>query len=162
MTPRIVVWVAAAASALMCGCFGAGGGNVLDGDCHVSWLDDGKKTSATTGNAVWASKEGRDSIDMNGVNHSAGIEIYTAMPTPFTAQTFVCGQMAPDQALLLTYRNDNPAGPAIQTESCSVSFTQVGAIGGAPIIGTFEVVFDLPNGGTKTITNGTFQIPLSK
>ena len=39
----------------------------------------------------------------------------------------------------MTYRPD-PAGPAIRSESCTVTFTQIGAVGGAPVIGTFEVV----------------------
>jgi hypothetical protein len=157
MRARIGAWIAGA-SALVGGC--VSGGNTLDGDCHVTWRDDGVMMTATTGNAVWVSMGGRDSVDINGVNDSAGIEIYAAMPTPFTAQTFVCGQTTTDHALLLTYRNDDPAGPAFHTESCTVAVTQIGAVG-APLIGTFEMVFDLPSGGTKTITNGNFHLPLS-
>ena len=148
-----------AASALVGGCIG--GGNMFDGDCHITWLDDGAMMTATTGNATWASTAGKDSVDLLGVNHSAGIEIYAAMPTPFITQTLVCGQTTSGQSLLLTYRNDSPAGPAIRSESCAVAFTQIGAVG-ASLTGTFEVVFDLPSGGTKSIMNGTFELPLSK
>ena len=159
MRAQIAVWVAAA-SALMGGCVSASDENVLDRDCHVTWLDDGVMMTATTGNATWASKAGRDSVDVLGFKHSTGIEIYAAMPTPFTSQTFVCGQTTTDQSLLLTYRNNDPAGPAITPESCTVAFTQSGPVG-EPVTGTFEVVFDLPSGGTKSITNGTFDLPLS-
>ena len=159
MTARIGAWVALA-SALVGGCVSASGDNVLDRDCHVTWLDDGVMMTATTGNATWASTGGRDSVDILGFKHSTGVEIYAAMPTPFTAQTLVCGQTTPDQSLLLTYRNNDPAGPAIRSESCTVAFTQGGAVG-APVIGTFEVVFDLPSGGTRSITNGAFDLPLS-
>jgi hypothetical protein len=151
----------AAASALVGGCFGGSGRNGLSGERHVTWLDDAVMMTATSGQATWLSTGGRDSVDMLGINDSAEVTIYAATPTPFTAQTFVCGQTTSDQSLLLTYRNDDPAGPAIRSESCTVAFTQVGAVGGAPIIGTFEVVFDLPSGGTKSITNGSFDLALS-
>jgi hypothetical protein len=156
MRARIGALVAAL---VMGGC--VSGGNMFDGDCHISWLDDGAMMRATTGIATWASTTDKDSVDLVGVNPSAGVEIYAAVPTPFTAQTFVCGQTTSDQSLLLTYRNGDPAGPAISAESCSVTFTQIGAIG-TTLTGTFEVVFDRPSGGTKSITNGTFELPLSK
>ncbi len=158
MRARIGALVAVA-SALVGGC--ASDGNMFDGDCHITWLDDGMTMTATTGNATWASMGGNDSVDLLGVNHSAGVEIHAAVPTPFIAQTFVCGQTTSGQSLLLTYRNDDPAGPAIRSESCSVTFTQIGAAG-TTLTGTFEVVFDRPSGGTKNITNGTFELPLSK
>ncbi len=158
MTARIGAWVVAA-SALLGGC--VSGGNVLGGAHHFTWLDDGVMMTATGGQATWLSMGGRDSVDMLGVNDSAAVTIYAAAPTPFTAQTFVCGQTTPDKPLLLSYRNDNPAGPTIKAESCTVAFTQIGAVGGAPIVGTFEVVFDLPSGGTKSITNGSFDLALS-
>ena len=154
---RSGIWLAAA-SALVSGC--VSGGNMFDSDCHVTWRDDGVMRTATTGNAVWTSMAGRDSVDLLGFNQSVGVEIYAAMPTPFTAQTFVCGQTTPDQPLILTYRNGDPAGPAFETESCTVAFTQIGAVG-TPVVGTFEMVFDLPSGGTKSITNGSFEITLS-
>jgi hypothetical protein len=153
-------WLAAA-SVLVSGCVSVGGGNVLSGDRHVTWIDDGVMMIATLGKATWASMAGRDSLDMLGTNDRAGMAIYAATPTPFTAQTFVCGQTTADHPLLLTYRNDDPAGPAVKSESCTVTFTQIGAVGGAPAIGTFAVVFDLPSGGTKSITNGSFDLPLS-
>jgi len=156
---QIGVWVAAV-SALVGGCVSDSGESVLDRDCHVTWLDDGVIMTATTGNATWASKGGRDSVDLLGFKHSTGVEIYAAMPTPFTSQTFVCGQTTTDQSLLLTYRNNDPAGPAITPLSCTVAFTQSGPVG-EPVTGTFEVVFDLPSGGTKSITNGSFDISLS-
>jgi hypothetical protein len=159
MTARIGVWFAAA-SALLGGCVSASGDNVLDRDCHVTWLDDGVVMTATTGNATWASMAGRDSVDILGFRQTTGVEIYAAMPTPFTAQTLVCGQTTTDQSLLLTYRNNDPAGPEMRSESCTVAFTQSGVVG-EPVTGTFEVVFDLPSGGTKSITNGTFDLPLS-
>ena len=134
---------------------------MLSGDHRFTWLDDGAKMTATLGKATWLSTAGRDSVDMLATTDAAGITIYAATPTPLTAQTFVCGQTASGQSLLLTYRNDDPAGPAIRSESCTVAFTQIGAVGGAPVIGTFEVVFDLPSGGTKTITNGSFDLALS-
>jgi hypothetical protein len=159
MTARIGAWAALAAAALVGGC-GGGGDNVLDSDCHVTWLDDGVMMTATTGNARWVSTGGKDSVDILGFKHSTGVEIYVAMPTPFTAQTLVCGQTTPDQSVILTYRNNDPAGPEMRSESCTVAFTQSGVVG-APVTGTFDVVFDLPGGGTKSITNGSFDLPLS-
>ena len=156
LTARIGVWVAAA-SALVGGCISSSGGKVLDRDCQITWLDDGVMMSATTGNATWASKGGRDSVDMFGANHSAGVETLT----PLTAQTYVCGQTTSGQSLLLTYQSGKPAGPVISSESCTVAFTQIGAVGGAKVTGTFEMVLDLAGGGTKTITNGSFELPLS-
>jgi hypothetical protein len=157
MTARIGAWVAAA-SALVGGCM-SGGGNGLGGDHHFTWLDDGVMTTATLGQATWASTGGRDSVEMLATTDRVGVTIYAATPTPLTAQTFVCGS---GQSLLLSYRNDDPAGPTIRTPSCTVVFTQIGAVGGAPVIGTFEVVFELSSGGTKSLTNGSFDLPLSK
>lgn len=139
---------------------GGSGDNVLDSDCHVTWLDDGVMMTATTGNATWASTGGTDSVDILGFKRSTGIEIYAATPAALTAQTFVCGQTAAGQSLLLTYRKGDPAAPAIEPASCTVSFTQIGPVG-APVIGTFDAVFDLPGGGTKSITSGSFDVPLS-
>jgi hypothetical protein len=134
---------------------------MLGGDRHVTWLDDGAMITATLGQATWTSMAGRDSVDMIATTDRVAVEIYAAMPTPFTAQTFVCGQTTSGQALLLTYRNNDPGGPTITTPSCTVAFTQIGAVGGAPVVGTFAVVFDLESGGTKTITNGSFDVSLS-
>lgn len=159
MTARIGVWVVAV-SALIGGCTGGSQGNVLDRDCHISWLDDGVMMSATTGNAAWASTGGMDSIDMFGANHGAGLEIYTATPTPLVAQTYVCGQTTAGQSLHLTYESGSPTAPGISSGSCAVTFTQIGAVG-AHVIGTFEMVLQLPGGGTKNVTNGAFELPLS-
>ncbi len=161
MTARIAIWVAAV-SALVGGCNGGGEGNLLDRDCHINWLDDGVMMTATTGNATWASMGGTDSVDMFGANRSAGLEIYTATPTPLAAQSYLCGQTTPGQSLLLTYKSGSPTGPALSSESCTVAFTQIGAVGGGHVTGTFEMVVALPGGGTKTITNGTFELPLTK
>ena len=127
MRARIGVWVAVA-SALIGGCV-SGGNNGLGGDRHVTWLDDGMMVTATLGKATWASSGGQDSVDMIGNNDSAGIEIYAAVPTPFTAQTFVCSQTTPGPALVLTYRSGDPAGPAFVHQSCTVAFAQIGAVG---------------------------------
>src|SRR4051812_10767477 len=62
---QVGVWVAAL-SALLGGCVSASGENVLDRDCHVTWLDDGVMMTATTGNATWASNGGRESVDVLG------------------------------------------------------------------------------------------------
>ena len=159
MMAPIGAWIAVL-SALVAGCV-SGGNNVLSGDRHVTWLDDGVMTTATLGQATWASMAGRDSVNMLATTDKVGVTIYAGMTTPFTPQTFVCGQITTDQSLLLSYRNNDPAGPTIHSESCRVAFTQIGAVGGAPIIGTFEMVFDLSSGGTKTITNGSFDLPLS-
>jgi hypothetical protein len=86
-------------------------------------LDDGATMTATLGKATRLSTVRKDSIDMLATTDTAGITIYAATPTPLTAQTFLCGQTASGQSLLLSYRNDDPAGPTIRSDSCTAAYT---------------------------------------
>ena len=160
MTARMGAW-AAVAAAVVSGCI-SGAANTLGGTKHITWLDDGVMIAATAGQATWSSTAGRDSVEILGLTSSVSLTIYAASPTPFATQTFACGQTTAEQALLFAYKTEVPdAGTLFTSQSCTLTFTQIGAVGGAPVIGTFEVALNVPGGGTKNIANGSFNVPLS-
>ena len=123
---------AAVAAAVVSGCI-SGAANTLGGTKHITWLDDGVMIAATAGQATWHPTAG-DSVEILGLTSSVSLTIPTPRrPTPFATQTFACGQTTAEQALLFAYKTEVPdAGTLFTSQSCTLTFTQIGAVGGAP------------------------------
>jgi hypothetical protein len=145
---------------LVAGC-GGGGSSPAGNGPGISWQDDGVTTTALGLKAIFSTGMGSDGLEIIGLGQSVktGVAVAVAATTPLTPQTFVCHQTTAGQSVTVTY-NDADGGSELSTASCTVVLTQVGAVGGPSAIGTFEAVFNLRAGGTKTLSNGRFDLPL--
>ena len=45
-------------------------------------------------------------------------------------------------------------------QTCKIVLTQIGKVAGDPVVGTFEATFSNQGGGTTSVTNGSFSLPL--
>jgi hypothetical protein len=139
------------------GCGGGGGG----GTRHMTWKDDGTQETAIVAQAQRTMQGTSDFLNLLGTNTSVGMTIVvSATGRSLGAETFDCNQTAADQGVNLTY-SDADGGSLLTTQSCTVAVTQPGVLNGASATGTFSAVFNLPGGGTKSITDGSFNIPIS-
>lgn len=154
-----VLAVTVAVTAAVSGCGGSGNGTGSGGP-RMTWKDDGVTVNAVGTTSRLSTSAGRDDLAISGTDFNAEISLSIAVPTPLTPQTFICGQTATNQTLSASYSASVDAGLLLSTQSCTLVIRQVGALGGAPAVGTFEVVFNVPAGGTKNITNGSFNLPL--
>jgi len=155
MTVRIAATAALLMSiAVVGGC----GSSKSDGGTHLTWQVNGTSVTALGGHASWSSSGGRDSIAISGFSSTAeDISIGMANDTPLMPQTFDCAQLTGNQTISVSSSAD--AG-VFAAQSCTVTLTQVGVVGGAPTIGTFTAMLSMSGGATKTITNGSFNLPL--
>jgi len=160
MTPRIAARAGGIATALVAllalvpACSGSGAPG-------ISWQEDGVTIVGLGIKPALLSSGGRDSLEIIGLGTAThvGVAVFVAAPTPLSPQTFVCNQTTTGQSVIVTY-TESDGGLDLSTQSCTVVLTQVGVPGGASAIGTFEAVFNLGSGGTKTISNGRFNLPL--
>jgi hypothetical protein len=147
------------AFALMLVFGGACGGS---GGMHaMSWDDDGTHVQPPGAMAAFNSAAGTDSYDINGLGADPGdVTVQVTAPSPIAPQTFVCGQPTAGQKVLVSY-SPSAGGAELVDQSCTVVLTQTGQIGGT-VVGTFEAVISLQAGGTKTISNGTFNLSVAR
>ena len=139
---------------------GCGGGG-SDGGRHITWKDDGTSEKAIVTLAQRSTQGTSDYLNLLGTNSSVGITIVVgATGRPLAAETFTCNQTTSDQTVSLTY-SDADGGTLATTQSCTVGVTQPGAPNGASATGTFAAVFTLESGGTKAITDGSFNVPIA-
>jgi hypothetical protein len=136
-----------------CGSSSSGGGR------SMVWQDDGVPLTAVGTMARFASQGGRDSLEITGTTFDVTVTVTVAATSPLTPQTFICNQTTAGQSVSVGYV-DADGGVQLANQSCTVTLTQAGAVGGAPAVGTFEAVFTLQAGGTKNITNGRFTLPV--
>ena len=147
--------VAAIVASLGCGSSGAD-----EGGRRMTWKEDGVSVSALGTTSKLKTNAGRDYLTLTGTDFHVGIGLAIAVPTPLSPDTFICGQTASDQLLSISYSAAND-DTLTETQSCAFVITQVGSVGGPPAVGTFEAVFKVPSGGTKSIANGSFSLPLT-
>jgi hypothetical protein len=141
-----------------CGSSNSGGAAGVNG---VAWNDDGVATTATLRTATRNISGSRDSLLVLGIASSGRAVSFSVSATaPLTPQTFVCNQTSADQSVSFSY-TDSDGGLQLATQSCTVTITHVGTPGGAHASGTFAAAFSLSGGGgTKTITNGSFDLAI--
>lgn len=130
-------------------------------NCPITWLEDGALRCASVPIATFNASATGDVLDVSGVDISSGptgIDFIVAAADPFAVpQTFNCENPQPHSMAQMTYTPGFMSGTAT---SCTVNVTQVGAPGGAHAIGSFAGVIAITGGGTRTITNGTFDVAL--
>jgi|SRR6516225_329310 hypothetical protein len=154
--PPVAVLVLVVGLAL--GCSSGGGGGAISAP-PMSWVDDGAPVTPFGADATLTSSGGTDSLRIDGLRQGAGsVTIVMTAPTPFAAQTFDCNQLASGQTVLVSYANGT--GFDVNDQSCTVVICQVRMAGGPAVTGTFEAVISLTPSGTKTISNGVFNLPV--
>jgi hypothetical protein len=137
------------------------GGNGSGGAQGMTWDDDGTAVKPIGAKATMASTGGSDTYTITGTNLNGGsVVVAMTAATPISAQTFVCGQTTSGQTVGISYI-DSDGGINIVEQSCTVVLTQVGKMGGPSVVGTFDAVLTLQAGGTKTISNGKFNLPIT-
>jgi len=145
--------------ACVLGC-GSGGGAKPSTVRQMSWKDDGVLVTAASAMASLSTEGDRQYLRITGTDFSVGVSLAVATPTPLSPQPFVCGQTTAGQTVYVSY-NEPDGGVLTATPTCTVDVTQVGAVGGAPAIGTFQATVTTPDGATKVLSNGSFNLPLT-
>ncbi len=133
---------------------GAGGGTVT----HVTWQDDGTSVTAIAGSAVGVLIGAREALQIAGGTNDLEIEITVEDDPPLMPNTFRCNQPSGSPSATFGYFDRN-ASPLPTSPECTVTITQIGAMGVEPAIGTFSATFVLPSGASRNITNGSFNVP---
>lgn len=128
---------------------------------QVAWVDDGVQRCAISAIAALGigSTDTLDitAADVNGYTFS----LLVGAAHPFTApQSFTCGQ--PMESVIVELTTTYPNGSTGTVTSCSVNVAQLGAVGGGNAKGSFAAVMAISTGGTKTITNASFDVPRSQ
>jgi hypothetical protein len=138
----------------------ASGGGAGASRAQMSWMDDGVPVMPFGADATLTSSSGGDSLRIDGLTPGAAgsVTIILGAASPFAPQTFDCNQLASGQTVLISHANGT--GFDTTDQSCKVVVTQVGKVDGPPLMGTFEAVISLTPSGSKTISNGVFNIAL--
>ena len=128
-------------------------------NCPLMWLEDGVPRCAPVPIGVFNPSKTDDTLDIAGVDISSGgtgIDFLVSGADPFAVpQTFTCENPQPHSIAEMTYTPPLKSGTAT---SCTVTVTQIGAVGGAHAQGTFSGVIAIDGGGTHVITNGSFDV----
>jgi hypothetical protein len=140
----------------LCGSCGDSNGS-SGGAVGMSWDDDGTRVTAWAARATLDNSGGADTYQISSLGTDPGDVSFTVTaPSPISPQMFVCTQTMAGQSVRVTY-TPSAGGIEFMVQSCAVVLTQTG-LPGAKVVGTFEVVFNLQAGGTKTISNGKIDL----
>jgi len=154
---RVPTGAVVLAVSLSLNCSSGGGGGGGQSGTQMSWLEDGVPVTPFGADATLTSSSGGDSLRIDGLTQGPGsVTIIMGAVSPFAPQTFDCNQLASGQTVTISYANGT--GFDIKDQSCKVVVTQVGKVGGPPVMGTFEAVISLTPSGSKTISNGVFDL----
>jgi len=136
---------------------GHGGASGANGGNNISWQDDGTAYGTAYGTGSLVTSSGIQILQVAG-GTSGGIGIalgVTGMPS-VGAGTYTCGPA--DGGYPITSFSYTATGVEPLFVSCTIN---VSALGGGRTAGTFAAVLNKSAGGTKAITNGTFDVPLA-
>lgn len=125
----------------------------------MSWTDDGVMECADLVIADRNTSSSLDFIEIIGSN-SKGLGVgltVSVVPPASLGGTYTCNGDA-GLAVIFTYTTNTSTNNPQMT--CTITLTNPGAPGGANATGTFSATVSPPTGGTKTITNGTFDVPV--
>jgi hypothetical protein len=156
-----------AAGATGCGSGGSGvakdggGGGGASGSGTLTWQDDGTAHQALFASATLVTSSGLQILQMAG-GEAGGIGIaFGVSAKPAVALgTFQCGPGA-SSGYPITSFSYTADGVDPLYQSCMVSIATLGAASGERVTGSFSAVLTKTAGGTKAITAGTFNIPLT-
>lgn len=136
----------------------AGGDAATGGAGRMTWKDDGTLNTAAVYLAYHDLAATTDTLQMIGATTTGAsmtLDVVT-VGKPLVAGPYTCAQNGIDPLVILTY-----TAVANMTTSCTINVVQPGTPGGAHATGTFSALLQLNAGGAKTITEGTFDTPVT-
>jgi hypothetical protein len=122
-----------------------------------SWKQDGVTTRASG----WLGYLSGSSLRLIALTRSEFGLVIELSPSsgPLLPGTFVCN--APANGFVdLTLSMNGDSDLTFKTQSCSVSLTHIGEVGGANATGTFEATAVRSDGKVTNLTNGSFNVPI--
>ena len=145
--------------AVVLGTLGCGSGSSTPAEGrHVTWTADGVALEGIGGQARSSPGGGSDALEITGFTSDEGFAIALSAPT-LSPGTFDCSTPVAGQTLIVTYFMGD-AGQNLNVQTCKIVLTQIGKVAGDPVVGTFEATFSKQGGGTTSLMNGSFNLPL--
>lgn len=134
---------------------GAGSGGGAGGG-PMTWLDDGVRHTALFASAARVTSASLDYIQVTGADASgAGVSFGVSTPPPLVPGTYSCGLTGGNIIVSLAANGSDNA------TVCTIELAAIGAVSGTRATGTFQASLMTTGGGTKTITDGMFDVPLT-
>jgi hypothetical protein len=155
--------VAALLCAIGVGC-GSGGGTSGDAGLNhdsgslpgvgtFTWKEGGTTHSAQFATASIITSANLELLEIGAGDPNVGIAIaISVQPPPIAAGPYACGGITYP---LVSFSYTGSSG---QNQTCMINLTSVGTTTGSHVVGTFSASFALTAGGTKTITDGQFDV----
>jgi hypothetical protein len=159
-----------ASFALLCaiaaGC-GSGGGTANDGAVSgdgagplgggvMTWKEGGTPHTAQFATAAFAHSASLDLLNVVGSEPNLGLAFgIGAKPPPLVTGQYACGGTG-YPIVSLTY-----TGTEGQMFTCAIDLTALGATAGSHAVGTFSATLGVAGGGSKVITEGRFDVPMT-
>ena len=133
-----------------------GGEGGVPGGAGVSWKDNGTLQTASFGAATRTRSATLDMLQVVGSNaagRAAGFVVST--PPPLLPGPYACSDSGVNGRIVTI-----TADEATMFESCMIDIGSIGETTGTRTTGSFSATFTLSGGGTKTITDGLFDLML--
>jgi len=143
-----------------------GSGDAAAGACPLSpvtWKDDGTQECASNAEAIRMSSTGASMTDtleivVTQLNITTGLSIVISSPTTLGG-SYDC-VVSPSSVVEITYYD--PAANSTVVQSCAVTLAFTASDAGVTAaVGTFSVMLTIPDGGTKSLTEGVFDVPVT-
>lgn len=130
---------------------------MIPGGGSLTWLDDGTRHSASFATAALSRSTMMDYLLVAGGESSGvGISFGIAATPPLSASTVACGS---GQYPFASF-SYNPGVAAVYT-SCAVTISTITLTGTTHVTGTFQAVFPKTGGGSKTLSDGKFDLAMT-
>jgi len=135
---------------------GATGDTGIAANGVLTWKEGGTVHSAPFAAAAMARSSMLDLLQITGAEPTIGLSFGIAVrPPPLVAGSYACGG-AGYPIVSFTY-----TGTEGEMFSCAIELTSVGTVTGAHAVGRFSATLGVPGGGSKVITDGQFDIPVT-
>jgi len=126
----------------------------------LAWEDNGTPECAVAITATRMTNASQDFLEIvGGTSVGIGVALTVVSYTSALAGTYACKSDAGATALYVDFvYTGTGAGTLVD---CTISIANSGSPGSENAVGTFSATFTSTSGGTTTITNGTFNTPVT-
>ena len=134
-----------------------GGEGGVPGGAGVTWKDNGTQQTASFGAATRTKSATLDMLQVVGSNaagRAAGFVV--SSPPPLLPGPYACSDTGVNGRIVTI-----TADEATMFQSCMIDIGAIGETTGTRTTGSFSAPFTLSGGGTKTITDGQFDLMLT-
>ena len=156
-------------AALLCaigtGCSSSGGAGdggatqdtgTAPGSGVLTWKEGGTMHTAQFATATMNRSASLDLFELTGAEQTLGLAFGIGfMPPPLVAGPYACGGTG-YPIVSFTY-----TGTDGQMLTCAIQLSAVGTVAGAHAVGTFTATLGVTGGGSKVITDGRFDVPMT-